>query len=184
MDVKKYKSQNRAERAKCTLRSCFNTIPRCLDSQNVVVQSQATDVKEFFVFRRMVYILTSVPMKVVHLCKILPLFSVGNSSCSGTSGKALVNCRNCNLINDVIVLSIRFKYSVCSPIAYHKFAVLSDQRTQLVKYPQCQSIENVIMNFVYHIKVIWIKLLRLVMSVYGILLMNQEIIHLLKNKKI
>jgi hypothetical protein len=40
------------------------------------------------------------------------------------------------------------------------------------------------MNFVYHIKVIWIKLLRLVMSVYGILLMNQEIIHLLKNKKI
>lgn len=148
---------SRTERAISTLRSCITTVRDMSERQNVVFKSERSLVQERFVLVSEGYGLASLPMKLVHLCKSLPVLGLSHLFGCYNTCKAFLYRRNVDAVNNDIILSVRFKDSVCSPIADHKFLMLFDGIIQLINDSCRKQCKNLVVNSLYHITVVWIK---------------------------
>lgn len=150
-------SPSRTERATSTLRSCITSVSDESERQGVMFKSERSLVQEHFVLVSEGYGLASLPMKLVHLCKSIPVLCFAHLCRRYSTCKAFLYRRNVDAVNNVIVLSVRFKDSVCSPIADHKFLMLFDGIIQLINDSCRKQCKNLVVNSLYHITVVWIK---------------------------
>lgn len=155
------KSENfnpsRTERATSTLRSCITSVSDKLERQGVMLKGERSLVQECFILVRKGIGLASLPMDLVHLCKCFPVLCFAHLRRRYHPCKAFLYRRNVDAVNNVIILSVRFKDSVCSPIAYHKFLMLFDGIIQLINDSCRNQCKNLVVNSLYHITFVWIK---------------------------
>lgn len=150
-------SPSRTERATSTLRSCITSVSDKLERQRVMFKGECGLVQECFILVREGYGLASLPMKLVHLCKSIPVLCFAHLRRRYHTSKAFLYRRNVDAVNDDIILSVRFKDSVCSPIAHHKFLMLFDGIIQLINDSCRKQCKNLVVNSLYHITFVWIK---------------------------
>lgn len=150
-------SPSRTERATSTLRSCITSVSDKLERQGVMFKSERSLVQKRFIPTGKDCGLTALPMKLVHLCKSLPVLGLSHLFGCYNTCKAFLYRRNVDAVNNDIILSVRFKDSVCSPIADHKFLMLFDGIIQLINDSCRKQCKNLVVNSLYHITVVWIK---------------------------
>lgn len=150
-------SPSRTERACCTLRSCITSISDKLERQGVMFKGERSLVQECFILTGKDCGLTTLPMELVHFSKSLPVLCFAHLCRRYSTCKAFLYRRNVDAVNNVIVLSVCFKDSVCSPIADHKFLMLFDGIVQLINDSCRKQCKNLVVNSLYHITVVWIK---------------------------
>lgn len=150
-------SPSRTERATSTLRSCITSVSDKLERQSVMLKGERRLVQECFILTGKVCGLATMPMELVHLCKNLPFLRFAHLLGCCRSIKAFLYCRNVDVVNNDIILSVCFKDSVCSPIADHKFLMLFNGIIQLINDSCRKQCKNLVVNSLYHITVAWIK---------------------------
>lgn len=155
------KSENynpsRTERAISTLRSCITTVPDMSERQSVVFKGERCLVQESFIPTGKDCGLTALPMKLMHLGKSLPVLGFAHLFGCYHACKAFLYRRNVDAVNDDVIQSVRFKDSVCSPVADHKFLMLFDCIIQLVRDSCRKQCKNLVVNSLCHITFVWIK---------------------------
>ena len=155
------KSENfnpsRTERAISTLRSCITSVSDKLERQGVMFKGERGLVQECLILTGKDCGQATLPMELVHFRKSLPFLCFAHLLRCNRSIKALLYRRNTDAVDNDIILSVCFKDSVCSPIAYHKFLMLFDGIVQLINDSCSKQCKNLIVNSLYHITVVWIK---------------------------
>ncbi len=155
------KSENfnpsRTERATSTLRSCITSVSDKLERQGVMPKGERCLVQERLILTGKDCGLATMPMELVHFGKSLPFLCVAHLLRCCRSIKAFLDCRNVDTVNNDIILSVCFKDSICSPIAYHKFLMLFNGIIQLINDSCRKQCKNLVVNSLYHITFVWTK---------------------------
>ena len=155
------KSENfnpsRTERATSALRSYITSVSVKLERQGVMLKGKRGLVQKSLVLTGKDCGLATMPMKLVHFGKSLPVLRFAHLLGCYRSIKAFLYCRNVDAVNNDIILSICFKDSVCSPIAHHKLMMLFDGIIQFINDSCRKQCKNLVVNNLYHITVVWIK---------------------------
>lgn len=150
-------SPSRTERATSTLRSCITSVSDKLERQRVMFKGERSLVQKSLVLTGKDCGLATLPMELVHLSKSFPVLHFAYLRRRYCSIKAFLYRRYVDAVNNDIILSVCFTDSVCSPVAYHKFLMLSDGIIQLINDSCRKQCKNLVVNSLYHITVVWIK---------------------------
>ena len=147
----------RTEDAGCALR-CRNIAVFDLKTQYVGPQRQTLHIEKCIIDVRILSIRVTAPMEFVQFGQFSPHFGGPYFMWHRFSGKAVFYRWYDGSAKEEGIMTVRFKYSVSSPIAHHHFSEILNLRIEFVEYILRYRGENVIMNVLCHIVDIWIMI--------------------------
>lgn len=143
---------SKTEDAIDALRSCNLTVAGLvLERQYVVLKDKLCTVQMAFVDSSKVIVSAMKPMEVMELSKSIPCVIEIELSRSHIPAEAFFDVRYCDRFDEVSILTIRFKYGVCPPIANHNFGIVNNHAVKLFGNSLSNCDENVIIDVVCHV---------------------------------
>lgn len=128
------------------------------ENQGIVCKRQGVKIEKCIVDVWIFSIHIPLPMEFVQFGQSRPYVRKPYFWWYGFSGKAFVYWWNDGGVEEIRILSVSFKYRVCPPIAHHHFREILNLRIEFVEYIFRYRGENVVMDVLYHIVDIWIKI--------------------------